>query len=60
VHNASILSAVGACGLQLYRYGEARLRAPDGGLSKGPVKWPVLRPRITISMHQCRAPLNEC
>jgi diphthamide biosynthesis methyltransferase len=24
VHNASILNAVGACGLQLYRYGEAR------------------------------------
>ena len=24
MHNASILSAVGACGLQLYRYGEAR------------------------------------
>ena len=23
VHNASIISAVGACGLQLYRYGEA-------------------------------------
>ena len=23
VHNASIMSAVGACGLQLYRYGEA-------------------------------------
>ena len=24
IHNASILNAVGACGLQLYRYGEVR------------------------------------
>ena len=23
IHNASIMNAVGACGLQLYRYGEA-------------------------------------
>ena len=25
VHNASIMNAVGACGLQLYRFGEAQL-----------------------------------
>lgn len=25
IHNASILNAVGACGLQLYRYGEVKV-----------------------------------
>jgi diphthine synthase len=25
VHNASVMNAVGACGLQLYRFGEVRL-----------------------------------
>lgn len=26
IHNASIMNAVGACGLQLYRFGEVNLR----------------------------------
>jgi diphthamide biosynthesis methyltransferase len=27
VHNASVMNAIGACGLQLYRYGEVRTAA---------------------------------
>ena len=27
IHNASIMNAVGVCGLQLYRFGEVRPRA---------------------------------
>lgn len=28
IHNASIMNAVGACGLQLYRFGEVRAESP--------------------------------
>ncbi len=28
VHNASVMNAIGACGLQLYRYGEVRELRP--------------------------------
>ena len=27
IHNASVMNAVGACGLQLYRFGEVRMSA---------------------------------
>ena len=45
IHNASIMNAIGACGLQLYRFGEVRRTEPMQSCTEAHVSMQMYCPR---------------